>query len=406
MGNQVAHYAERQRYGVRRFIAALACGGAAPGQPEGEYDEELPGWNGRLARRFRRLAGNMFLRSKRTGGGEAAASFERWLPDDAVGEPPTATGGPPVPPVCKCNATSSQKSIGTAVVWLITACFFAACDSRVPSQSQSAASPTPAPEKLRQLNEIPISQLRVMLKGFPGEWRPDSDRSHERPEPPVEKAVPANARKIALVPADQIHLGDMSVREAIANRRSVRDFTDAALSLEELSYLLWATQGVTAVQRDDTGATVQRFRAAPSGGARYPLETYLAINRVTGLAPGLYRYLPSEHQLVVLREDPQLGAQMQTACYGMPAVGGAAVVFIWSAVPYRTEWKYTYLAHRMIAMESGHVCENLYLAAQSCGTGCCAALSYHQPRVDELLGLDGEEEFAIYVASVGKPKVD
>ena len=73
-------------------------------------------------------------------------------------------------------------------------------------------------------------------------------------------------------------------------------------------------------------------------------------------------------------------------------------------MPYRTEWKYTYLAHRMIAMEAGHVCENLYLAAQSCGTGCCAALSYDQPHVDELLGVDGQEEFALYVACVGKPK--
>gem|GEM_PF-61620 len=300
------------------------------------------------------------------------------------------------------NASGARSySLLTTLVSLAVALFLlTACDYRQPQP------PPPAPEKLRQLNEIPIAQLRVMIKGYPGEWRPDSDRSHERPEPPAEKPIPAGARRIALVPPSNIHLGSMSVREAIAARRSARDFTEAALSLEELSYLLWATQGVTAVQRDDAGAIVQRFRAAPSGGARYPLETYLAINRVAGLAAGLYRYLPNDHQLVLVREDPQLGAQVQAACYGMPAVGGAAVVFIWAAVPYRAEWKYTYLAHRMIAMEAGHVCENLYLAAESCGTGCCAALSYHQPRMDELLGIDGEEEFAIYIASVGKPKGD
>jgi SagB-type dehydrogenase family enzyme len=160
------------------------------------------------------------------------------------------------------------------------------------------------------------------------------------------------------------------------------------------------------VQRDEAGAIVQRFRAAPSAGARYPLETYLAIGRVEGVAAGIYRYLPNEHHLVLVREDAQVSGKLMAACYGTPSVGNAAVVFIWSAVPYRTEWKYTYLAHRMIAMEAGHVCENLYLAAESCRTGACAVLSYHQPRVDELLGVDGKEEFALYVACVGKPKAD
>jgi SagB-type dehydrogenase family enzyme len=258
--------------------------------------------------------------------------------------------------------------------------------------------------RIRQLNEIPIAQLRVFLKGYPGAWQPDSDRTKQRPEPPAGKPVPEGARRIALVPRDQIHLGEMSVRDAIAGRRSRREFSDAELSLEELSFLLWATQGITGELHDDQGAVVEKFRAAPSAGARYPLETYLAVHRVKGLPPGLYRYLPVDHQLLVVREDPDISAKLQAACYGTPAVGSAAVVFLWSAVPYRTEWKYTYLAHRMIAMEAGHVCENLYLATESCGTGCCAMLSYDQPHVDALLGVDGEEEFALYLACVGKPK--
>ncbi|MEI6072298.1 MAG: SagB/ThcOx family dehydrogenase [Verrucomicrobiae bacterium] len=264
--------------------------------------------------------------------------------------------------------------------------------------------PRQEPEKVRELNEIPIAQLRVLLKGFPGEWQPDSDRSRAQPEPPAEKAVPPGAKRIALVPPADIRLGDMPVRAAIAARRSTRDFSAAALSLEELSFLLWATQGITGEQRDEAGAVVQRFRAAPSAGARYPLETYLAIHRVEGLAPGLYRYLPLDHQLVLVREDARISESLQAACYGTPAAGTAAAVFIWSAVPARTEWKYTYLAHRMIAMEAGHVCENLYLAAQASGTGCCALLSYDQPHVDELLGVDGREEFALYIACIGKPQ--
>ena len=290
-------------------------------------------------------------------------------------------------------ALTERRGLYAAVALLMLAC---GCDRQSAQQ----------PQKIRQLNELPIAQLRVLLKGFPGEWRPDSDRSHAPPEPPAEKPIPADAKRIALTPLADIHLGDMPVRDAIAARRSVRDFTDAPLSLEELSFLLWATQGVTAVQRDDAGKIVQRFRAAPSAGARYPLETYLAINRVNGLAPGLYRYAPTDHLLVLIREDAQLSSKLMAACYGTPAVGEAAVVFIWSVVPYRTEWNYTYLAHRMIAMEAGHVCENLYLAAQSCGTGACAMLSYDQKHVDELLGADGDEEFAIYATCVGKPKAE
>ena len=292
-------------------------------------------------------------------------------------------------------ALTKRLALLTPVVCLAFAAL-AACNRQPPRE----------PEKIRELNEIPIAQLRVMLKGFPDEWRPDSDRSRERAEPPAEKAVAADAKRISLVAPTDIHLGDMPVREAIATRRSTRDFTDAALSLEELSFLLWATQGITAVQRDDAGAIVQRFRAAPSAGARYPLETHLAIHRVTGLAPGIYRYLPNEHELVLVREDAQISSKLQAACYGSPSVGSAAVVFIWAAVPYRTEWKYTYLAHRMIAMEAGHVCENLYLAAQSCGSAACAMLSYEQKHLDELLGLDGQDEFALYLACVGKPTAD
>ena len=294
-------------------------------------------------------------------------------------------------------ALSKRFSLLAACGCLALVAAPAGCDS--PQKKREA-------EAIRELNEIPIAQLRVMLKGFPGEWQRDSDRTRQRAEPPAEKTVPAGARRIALIPLSEIHLGDMSVREAITARRSTRDFSDAPLSLEELSFLLWATQGITAVQRDAAGVIEQRFRAAPSAGGRYPLETYLAIRRVQGVAAGIYRYAPNEHQLVLVREDAEISAAFMAACYGTPSVGSAAVVFIWSAVPYRTEWKYTYLAHRMIAMEAGHVCENLYLAAESCRTGCCAVLSYHQPRVDELLGVDGGDEFAIYLACVGKPKGD
>lgn len=279
------------------------------------------------------------------------------------------------------------------VVGLVFGMAFSGCDSR--SRANVTAS-------VRELNEIPIEQLRVMLKGYPGDWRSASEVSTREEEPPTEKAVPQGAKRITLQAAELSNLGVMSVREAIGRRRSVRQFSEVQISLEELGYLLWATQGITGTEKDEDGKILRQHRAAPSAGGRYPLETYVAIQWVQGLAQGLYRYLPKEHQLLLIREDPRLSQNIGAACYETAAAKGAAVTFIWSATPYRTEWKYAYLSHRMIAMEAGHVCENLYVAAESCRIGVCALLSYHQSRLDELLGLDGVDEFAIYLACVGK----
>jgi SagB-type dehydrogenase family enzyme len=257
-------------------------------------------------------------------------------------------------------------------------------------------------QRIRELNQIPLAQLRVMLKGFPGDWRPDGALSSSKPEPPSQKPIPEGATRIALALPESNKLGGQSVRDAIAERRSVRHFSATEISKESLGFLLWATQGVTGVERDPSGKVLRSYRAAPSAGGRYPLETYLAVQRVQGLPAGLYRYLPNNHELLLIREDSSLPPQIQSACYNEPATKDAAVVFIWSATPLRTEWKYAYLAHRMIALEAGHVCENLYLAAQSSQLGACALLSYHQPALDGLLGLDGVDEFVVYLACVGK----
>lgn len=258
--------------------------------------------------------------------------------------------------------------------------------------------------RIRALNEIPIEQLRVMLKGFPGDWLPDSKYSQQFPAPSPEKPVSDEAKRIELVSPASFNVGAMPLRDTIAARRSLRNFSNASFTLEELSFLLWATQGVTSVERDEDGDVVHRFRAAPSAGAHYPLETYIAVNRVDGITPGLYRYLPTEHQLVLIREDASLSSELHAACYGQPFVAEAAAVFIWSAIPFRMEWKYVYLAHRMIAVEAGHVCQLLYLAAESIGAGTCAVMAYQQPRMDELIGLDGRDEFTLYLGCVGKPE--
>ena len=123
---------------------------------------------------------------------------------------------------------------------------------------------------------------------------------------------------------------------------------------------------------------------------------------MTGLASGLYRYLPLDHALVCLGSVDNLRARLSMATRGQDFTGRAATTFIWSAVPARMEWRYGEASYKVIAIDVGHVCQNLYLACEAIGCGTCAIAAYDQARVDELLGVDGVDEFGIYLAPVGK----
>ncbi len=237
-------------------------------------------------------------------------------------------------------------------------------------------------------------------------WKEFSDQklvtgqSMGAPRPDPEKPFPSDARLIDLVDPADFTVGDVPIKDVIRRRRSRRKFTDEALSLEELSYLLWATQGVTKAANLRDG--VLTYRTVPAGGALQPFETYLAVNRVTGVEAGLYRYLPMEHKLLFMRSDPDLMEKAALGCAGQDFVATSAVVFIWTCLPYRKEWRYSVAAHKIIAQDSGHLCQNLYLAAESVGGGTCAIGAYFQEEMDTLLSVDGEDEFTIYVAPVGK----
>jgi SagB-type dehydrogenase family enzyme len=145
------------------------------------------------------------------------------------------------------------------------------------------------------------------------------------------------------------------------------------------------------------------MRTVPSAGARHPFETYLLANRVTGLDPGLYRYLPVDHQLCSLETGPDLVGSMHSACFEQYVVD-SAVTIVWTAIPHRTEWRYATLSPKLIALDAGHVCQNLYLAATAIGAGACAIGAYNQAAMDAVLGVDGEDEFVIYMATVGRVK--
>ncbi len=257
-----------------------------------------------------------------------------------------------------------------------------------------AATTATDPEKWRQAG-------REFLKA--GDWAAWSanptDQRLGLPAPPLEPSCPPGARTFELVPAASLALGAMPLREAIALRRSLRRYSPEPLSLAELSFLLWATQGLHEVSPD--GASSRR--TVPSAGARHPLNTYLAVNRVSGLEPGIYLYQPIEHRLCLLRQPEDLPGKLAAASLDQAFVGKAAVVFLWAAVPYRCEWRYSMVAHKVIALDGGHVCQNLYLACVAIGAGACAIGAYDQAAADTLVGADGADEFVIYLAAVGKP---
>lgn len=229
-----------------------------------------------------------------------------------------------------------------------------------------------------------------------GELR--TDQQQRLPRPPLQQPFPETAPRLPLISPAELTVGTLPLLEAMRRRESRRKYTEAFLTLEELSFLLWATQGVRGIFRDGVAA----FRTVPSAGARQPFETYLVINRVEGVQPGLYRYLSLEHELGFVREEPDLAARAAEACNGQTFVAQSAVTFVWVAIPYRTEWRYSIMSPKLVALDAGHVCQNLYLAAEAIGAGTCAIAAYNQQLADALVGVDGEDEFVIYFAPVGK----
>lgn len=224
-----------------------------------------------------------------------------------------------------------------------------------------------------------------------------SDQNKELPQPPLEEPWDENGDIIDLPSPKELQVPDISLRTAIEKRRSLRKYAQKPLTLVELSYLLWCSQGVQKViPRPVT------IRTVPSAGARHAFETYLLINNVADIQPGLYRYLAIDHKLVAVNLEPGIAEKITVACLRQPFVKKSAVTFIWVAVAYRMYWRYGERGYRYLHLDAGHVCQNLYLAAEAVKGGACAIAAFSDEELNGLLGLDGEEQFAIYVATVGK----
>ncbi|TVQ36310.1 MAG: SagB/ThcOx family dehydrogenase [Spirochaetaceae bacterium] len=240
-----------------------------------------------------------------------------------------------------------------------------------------------------------LEKTREMLKTrWPELDRSATDQGTGKPAPPMQK--PCSSRKLVLPEPRAAVKTSLSLVDAIASRQSHRSFSDEELSIDELSYLLWATQGVRKVTPKAS------LRTVPSGGARHPLETYLFVSRVRGLESGLYRYLPLDHALCEERRMTDFEQQLDEAL--LKHHFGAALDFVWTAIPYRCEWSYSRESLRLILLDAGHVCAHLYLACQDVGCGTCAVGAYDQQKLDALVGVDGSSEFCVYAAPVGRPR--
>jgi SagB-type dehydrogenase family enzyme len=226
---------------------------------------------------------------------------------------------------------------------------------------------------------------------------PPSAQSQGLPQPPLELPVPDGLQMIDLPAPQRVIVPPMELRLAVEKRETLRAYVDENISLDELSYLLWTTQGVkTVTDRPVTKRTV------PSAGSRHAFETWLLVNRVDGLQPGLYRYVAIRHQLIRVPAVQDIRQKLTDACGNQKHVFESAVTFFWVAVVERMTWRYPARGYRFLFLDAGHVCQNLYLAAEQLGCGVCAIAAFDDDLVNQALQVNGKDLFTVYIASLGR----
>lgn len=222
------------------------------------------------------------------------------------------------------------------------------------------------------------------LGGGRQDWSARPEAYKQYPEAPVVELAP---------PVAPVALFD----EVLRRRTSVRDYADKPITLDQLSYLLWASDGIDRRERG------YEFRTAPSAGALYPVETYVIVNDVDGLACGLYHYCARRHALEELKRG-DLSKRIARAALGQEQCAVCAVVFVWTAVFARSKWKYRERAYRYIYLDAGHIAQNLALASVALGLGTCQIGALFDDEVNEILGVDGINESVVYMSTVGHPR--
>ena len=183
---------------------------------------------------------------------------------------------------------------------------------------------------------------------------------------------------------------DFSVEEALSSRRSIRHYSGRALTLAEISQILWAAQGITGIGG---------LRTAPSAGALYPLEIYLVAGDVSGLSPGVYHYIPTDHSLE-LHIHGDIRRELCSSALDQQAVRDAPAVIVIAAQPSRTTQKYGERGTRYVWLEAGHASQNICLQAVSLGLGTVPIGAFSDEKIIKLLELE-EGQNPLYLMPIG-----
>ena len=209
-------------------------------------------------------------------------------------------------------------------------------------------------------------------------------------KPPQYKNYPGS--KIIKLPKPAYR--GISLEEAIGKRRSVRNYSGKLITLSQLSQLLYSAQGITGKLYD------QPLRTAPSAGALYPIEVYVIVNSVEGLARGIYHYAVLNHSLELVKSG-DFRKEITAAGLEQEMLGDADVTFVLSAIFDRVRHKYGERGFRYAYIEAGHISQNIYLQAVSLGLGSVSIGAFLDEEINKLIGIDGRTEAVIYLHAVG-----
>jgi len=227
----------------------------------------------------------------------------------------------------------------------------------------------------------------------------ESDQTKGIDPPPFSNPIKG---EVTILPSFEGILTTPDYMQLLDTRRSLREYSGKAMTQAQLAFMLWSAQGVQSYR-----GNVATFRTVPSGGARHPFETYIAVQNVEGLEPDLYRYLPLENVGEKTAKIERLGPiedyanKITNMLAGQAWAAKAPIILFYTCVAYRAEWRYSSAAHRVVLIDLGHLGQNVMLSAVALGLGSCCMAAYDQQACDEVLGVDGLNEYTVYAVSVG-----
>jgi len=224
-------------------------------------------------------------------------------------------------------------------------------------------------------NYLPQHQLDWLSKPDPFKTYPDAIKKIKLPDPEFDKEI--------------------RFWQVILNRQSTRNFKNEPIKISHLSLLLFGMCGLTRIFPQ--GA----FRTVPSAGGLYPIEMYPIINNIENLNKGIYHYNITNHSLELLK-DGDFRVDVAKACLDQQIAFNSAVNFVWTVIVARSKWKYLQRCYRYIYMDVGHIGQNFYLVAEALGLGACTIGAIYDDELNDLIGIDGIHETAIYVGVIGK----